>query len=91
MQIATLTGTTFGDTGLVAATPYSYRVKAIDAATNVSVSYSTVATATTQAASGDTIRPTDPTGLTATAASSSQITLTWTASTDSGGSGWPAT
>ena len=42
---------------------------------------------TTQATSGDTIPPTDPTGLTATAVSSSQITLAWTASTDSGGSG----
>ena len=49
-QIATPTGTTFGDTGLIAATNYSYRVKAVDAATNVSVNYSTVATATTQAA-----------------------------------------
>ena len=87
VQIATPAGTTFGDTGLIAATNYSYRVKAVDAANNVSVNYSNVATATTQAGSGDTIRPTDPTGLTATAVSSSQITLAWTASTDSGGSG----
>jgi hypothetical protein len=35
----------------------------------------------------DTIRPTDPTGLTATASGSGQITLAWIASTDSGGSG----
>ena len=56
-QIATPAGTTFGDTGLTAATNYSYRVKAVDAATNVSVNYSTVATATTQAASGDTTPP----------------------------------
>ena len=56
-QIATPAGTTFGDTGLIASTPYSYRVKAVDAATNVSVNYSTVANATTQAAPPDTIPP----------------------------------
>ena len=84
-QIATPTGTTFGDTGLIAATPYSYRVKAVDAATNVSVNYSTVASATTQAASGDTTPPSTVTGLTATAVSSSQINLSWTAATDNVG------
>jgi len=75
----------FGDTGLTAATPYSYRVKAVDAATNVSVNYSTVATATTQTASGDTTPPSTVTGLTATAVSSSQINLSWTAATDNVG------
>ena len=59
VQIATPTGTTFGDTGLLASTNYSYRVKAVDAATNVSVNYSTVASATTQAPP-DTTPPTDP-------------------------------
>ena len=43
--------------------------------------------ATTPAAPPETIPPTDPTGFTATAVSSSQIDLAWTASTDSGGSG----
>ena len=62
-------------------------MKAVDAAGNVSVNYSNVATATTAAAPLDTVSPTNPTGLTATAASSSQINLVWTASTDSGGSG----
>ena len=84
VQIATLTGTTFGDTGLVAATPYSYRVKAIDAATNVSVNYSTVANATTQALP-DTTPPSTVTGLTATAVSATQINLSWTAATDNVG------
>ena len=57
-QIATPAGTTFGDTGLTASTSYSYRVKAVDAATNVSVNYSTVASATTPAPP-DTMPPSD--------------------------------
>ena len=84
VQIAAPAGITFSDTGLTASTSYNYQVKAVDAAGNVSVNYSNLATATT---APDTTPPTDPTSLTATAASSSQINLTWTASTDSGGSG----
>ena len=58
VQIATPAGTTFGDTGLTASTTYSYRVKAVDAATNVSVNYSTVANVATQAA-GTATQPID--------------------------------
>ena len=85
VQIATPAGTTFGDTSLTATTSYSYRVKAVDAATNVSVNYSPVASATTPAAPPDTIPPSDVTGLTATAVSATQITLSWTAATDNVG------
>jgi hypothetical protein len=42
---------------------------------------------TVNIATADTTAPTVPTGLTATAISSSQINLSWTASTDTGGSG----
>jgi fibronectin type 3 domain-containing protein len=86
-QIATSAGTTFGDTSLIASTPYSYRVKAVDAGTNVSVNYSNEASATTQAAPPDTTPPSDVTGLTATAVGSNQINLAWAVATDSGGSG----
>ena len=79
-QIATPSGTTFNDTGLTASTAYSYRVRANDAAGNNS-SYSNAASATTQA-STDSTPPTAPAGLTASAASASQINLSWTASTD---------
>ncbi len=65
-QVGTPTGTTFGDTGLLAGTSYSYRVRATDAAGNLSA-YSNTASATT-AAAPDTTPPTAPTGLTATAA-----------------------
>ena len=83
VQIATPTGITFNDTGLIASTPYSYRVRANDAAGNNS-GYSNSASATTPAAA-DTTPPTAPTNLAATAASATQINLSWTASTDNVG------
>ena len=84
-QIATPSGTTLNTTGLSASTSYSYRVRATDAAGNMS-GYSTVVSATTQAsATADTQVPTVPTSLAATVFSSSQINLTWTASTDNVG------
>jgi glucose/arabinose dehydrogenase/chitodextrinase len=82
-QIATPATTTYGDAGLSPSTMYRYRVRAVDAAGNLST-YSTVATATT-AALQDTVPPTDPTGLTATAVGSSQVGLNWTASSDNVG------
>ena len=81
-QIATSTTTSYSNTGLTASTTYRYRVRANDAAGNLSA-YSSVTSATTQAA--DTAAPSAPTGLTATAASSTQVNLSWTASTDNVG------
>ncbi|MGE5528005.1 MAG: family 20 glycosylhydrolase [Patescibacteria group bacterium] len=83
VEIDTVTGTTYSDTGLSPNTTYSYYVKAFDAAGNVSAQSNT-AQATTPP-SGDTQAPTAPTNLEATAVSSSQINLTWTASTDNVG------
>src|SRR5258705_1112 len=82
-QLATPTGTTFSDTGLTASTSYSYRVRATDAANNLSA-YSSTASASTPTPP-DTTPPTAPANLTATAASASQINLAWTASTDNVG------
>ena len=82
-QIATPAGTNYSDTGLAAGTVYNYRVAATDAAGNVS-GYSSVASATTPAAA-DTTPPTVPAGLKANAVSSSQINLSWVASTDNVG------
>ncbi|WP_420848793.1 discoidin domain-containing protein [Paenibacillus antarcticus] len=45
-QVGTPTGTTFNDTGLTASTAYSYKVKAVDAAGNLSAN-SSIVTATT--------------------------------------------
>jgi chitodextrinase len=84
VQIGTPTTTTYSDTGLAASTSYSYRVRATDAAGNLS-SYSGVASGTTSAGSGDTTPPTAPSSLTSSVVSATQINLTWTASTDNVG------
>jgi chitodextrinase len=80
----TTTATSFGDTGLAASTSYSYRVRANDAAGNLS-SYSSTVSATTLTSGGDTQPPTAPSSLAASAVSSTQINLSWTASTDNVG------
>ena len=78
--MATPTATAHSDTGLSPSSTYRYRVRAVDAAGNVST-YSSIAAATTPAVL-DTTPPSAPTGLTAAAAGSSRIDLNWTASTD---------
>jgi chitodextrinase len=80
-QIATPTTTSYSDTTLTASATYSYRIRAIDAAGNLS-GYSANASATTQAPIDDTTAPSTPTNLIATPISSSQINLSWTASID---------
>ena len=82
-QIATSTTTAYSNTGLSASTSYRYRVRATDAAGNLS-GYSSVATAATPA-SPDTTPPSAPSGLAASVISASQINLSWTASTDNVG------
>ncbi len=82
--IATTTTTSYANTGLAASTTYTYIVSAFDTAGNVS-GQSVAVSATTKAASTDTTAPSVPTGLTATVVSSSQINLSWSASTDNAG------
>ena len=81
-----VTGTSTSDTGLNASTQYCYTVSAGDAAGNWSVQ-SAQSCASTLAAgdTGDTQAPTVPGSITATAASSTQINLSWGASTDNVG------
>src|SRR5439155_708105 len=68
------------DSGAVPATSYGYRVRARDAAGNLS-GFSPIAAATTP----DTVPPTAPTGLTPAVISGTQINLSWTASMDNVG------
>ncbi len=84
-EIATPGGTSYSNTGLAAGTTYGYRVRAVDAAGNPS-SYSSVASATApNQTTTDTAAPSNPTNLAASAVSTSQINLSWSASTDNVG------
>jgi chitodextrinase len=80
VQVATVTGTNFTDTGLTPSTSYAYQVSAFDAAGNTSTAAS--ASATTMA--DDTSPPTAPTNLVATV-NKKRVTLDWQASTDNVG------
>jgi chitodextrinase len=85
VQIASVTGTGYASTGLQAGTSYGYQLVAFDAAGNRSGASPVVSAATLSVATGDTTAPSVPSGLTATTVSSSQITLSWKASTDNVG------
>jgi hypothetical protein len=77
--------TTFLDSGLSEGHTYSYRVSAKDRSNNES-EQSAEAVAVLVACN-DAAPPSAPTGLTANPVDCSQVRLTWTASTDVGGSG----
>lgn len=74
-----VTGTNYSNTGLAAATTHYYIVEAVDA--DGTSAASSQASAETSATTSCTTVPSAPTGLRATASSSSAIGLTWTAPT----------
>ena len=76
--------TSTSDTELAASTVYSYAVSAIDNAGNESAKRSAISAPTP--ACSDITAPPVPAGLTAIVISCSQINLSWSASTDTGGS-----
>jgi chitodextrinase len=83
VQIAIVAGRSYANTGLAAATTYSYAVAAYDSSWNASAQSSAVS-ATTKAPT-DTQPPSIPTNLAATVVSSSQIDLSWSPATDNVG------
>ena len=82
-QVGSTTATSYADTGLTAATTYTYMVAARDAANNVSPESASASATTTTAA--DTTPPSTPGGLMATVAGATTISLSRTASTDNVG------
>lgn len=84
VQIGTSSSNAYSDLGVSGTTTYTYTVSAYDNATPANISSpSSAVTITTP----DTIAPTKPTGLTASAASPTKVNLSWNAATDTGGSG----
>ena len=75
----------FNVTGLTAGTTYSFTVKAIDAAGNLSAASNAASVTTTALPTGDTTIPTTPTNLAASGTTQTTTQLTWTASTDNVG------
>ncbi|MBN2433207.1 MAG: fibronectin type III domain-containing protein, partial [Acidobacteria bacterium] len=82
--IASTTLNTYVDGDLTPETPYSYTVRAVDNAGNTSAPTSVVQVTTPV---NDTQAPPAPAGLSGVALSDSQVQLSWSAVTDSGGSG----
>src|SRR4051812_31508995 len=87
--VGSSTTTTFTDTGLAPNTMYDYTVLAYDKATppHTSAQSSPVSVSTQAAPAGDVMPPSVPAGLVAAAVAgtSTQIRLTWTASSDASG------
>ena len=83
-KIALTNATSFYNMGLSASTTYSYTIRAYDEAGNTSADSNTVY-ATTWASQADTSSPTVPNNLTASTISSSEINLSWDASSDNVG------
>ncbi len=80
VPVGTSTTTSYQDTGLVAATTYTWKVQALDAAGNRSSTSSPV-TLTTP----DDVAPTKPSNLAVSGTSYRNLTVSWTASTDNVG------
>src|SRR5437016_4677894 len=81
-QMGTSATASYTDATTSGTTTYSYTVAAYDSL-NLNSAQSTALSVTTP----DTLAPTTPTGLTATDVNAVQINLSWSASTDTGGSG----
>src|SRR5205814_812570 len=79
--------TSTADSGLLGSTTYAYTITAFDGAGNSSAASGSKIITTPACSIGDATVPSVPTGLAASVASCSQLSLSWNASTDTGGSG----
>jgi len=85
-KIDSTTGLSYTYTGLTCGTQYTFAVQTYDAAGNTSdIAYATAINSTSACGTTDTAAPSTPTNLAATAATSSSISVSWTASTDNVG------
>ena len=82
IPLASVTGTTYTNTGLTNGTSYTYQVKAYDNAGNESAAAGPVT-----GVARDIQAPSVPTNLVITGTTTTRISLSWGASTDTGGSG----
>ncbi len=80
-QVGTSAAVSYADTAVTAGATYSYTVKAVDAAANVSAVSNAVNATVPSGTPQDSEPPSIPANV-ATAATSSQVTVTWNASTD---------
>ena len=78
--LASVTTISYAVNGLTASTTYSYTVRAIDAAGNVSAS--SASESVTTATPPDTVAPSVPTSIVASNITETSASLSWTASTD---------
>jgi chitodextrinase len=81
-QVASSVGTSYADTTALPVTTYTYSVEAYDTANPPNVSAATNSNTVTTPNQPDTQPPTIPSNVAAVAVSSSQINLSWSASTD---------
>lgn len=84
--IATVTGTSYTDSTVLPATTYSYSIIARDTSDNSSAASAAVSVTTPVVTPPtDTTKPSVPGGVTAAAPNSSQVNVSWNASTDNVG------
>ena len=85
VEVARTASTSYKDTGLAAATSYTYTVRAVDSAGNVSGYSTAFSVVTKQAAATDTQAPTAPTNVHSMGETTSTIDVMWSAATDNVG------
>lgn len=81
IQLTTVTGTTFTDSGLTPGKAYSYTIVAADTSNHVSAASAAV----TETTVADTAKPSVPTNLRRTATTATAVGFAWNASTDNTG------